>query len=157
MSSSRIRCHRGRYEPGRSAGIPETWYLHGPAAVSRVLPVREDARQRGIDKIARLAREPRDLKALWQESTGVLATCVPYYWTPCWYTFDPASLLITSHFHEGMPHFPAGWLADEYYGDDVNKLSDVARSDVGVSTLYEATYGDPTTSPRWRRNMTMGG
>ena len=48
---------------------------------------------------------------------------VPYYWTPCWYTFDPASLLVTSHFHDGMPQYPAAWLAEEYYGDDVNKLA----------------------------------
>ena len=29
--------------------------------------------------------------------------------------------------------------------DDVNKLTDVARSPSGVSTLYEATGGDPSS------------
>jgi len=119
--------------------------------------VTASARERAIDKIARLAREPRDLVSFWQESTGALADSVPYYWTPCWYTLDPASLLITSHFHDGMPVFPAEWLAEEYHGDDVNKLVDVARSDSGVGTLHEATGGDPSASPRWRRNMTLGG
>ena len=82
---------------------------------------------------------------------------MPFYWTPCWYTLDPASLLITSHFHDGMPRIPAEWLAEEYYADDVNKLADVARSDTGLCTLHEATGGDPSGSPRWQRNMQLGG
>ncbi len=45
----------------------------------------------------------------------------------------------------------------EYYADDVNQLADVARSERGISTLYEATGGDPASSPRWHDNMTMGG
>jgi DNA-binding CsgD family transcriptional regulator len=119
--------------------------------------VGDSARERAVDKIARLAGQPRDLVTFWQSCTEVIAGVVPYYWTPCWYTLDPASLLITSHFHDGMPRFPAEWLAEEYYGDDVNKLADVARSGTGVGTLYEATGGDPSASPRWHRNMTMGG
>ncbi len=119
--------------------------------------MRDSARERAVDKIARLASQPRDLVTFWQSSTEVIAGVVPYYWTPCWYTLDPASLLITSHFHDGMPQFPAEWLADEYYGDDVNNLADVARCDTGVRTLHEATGGDPSSSPRWHRNMTMGG
>jgi hypothetical protein len=75
----------------------------------------------------------------------------------CCYTLDPASLLITSHFQAGLAEFPVEWLGAEYYGDDVNKLADVARSDTGISTLHEATGGDPTGSPRWRANMEMGG
>ncbi|WP_248965434.1 helix-turn-helix transcriptional regulator [Sphaerisporangium perillae] len=119
--------------------------------------MRDSARERAIDKIARLARRPHDLVTFWQASTEVLAGSVGYYWTPCWYTLDPASLLITSHFHDGMPEFPAEWLANEYYADDVNKLVDVARSDTGICTLHEATGGDPSGSPRWQQNMTLGG
>jgi len=40
--------------------------------------------------------------------TDVVASVIPYYWTPCWYALDPASLLATSHFYEGMTEFPAG-------------------------------------------------
>jgi DNA-binding CsgD family transcriptional regulator len=112
--------------------------------------------ERGIDKIARLARRPADLVTLWRESTEVIAERVAYHQAPCWYTLDPASLLITSHFHEGLAEFPAQWLADEYYEDDVNQLADVARSDTGVSTLHEAT-GDVSATRRWHRNMTLGG
>ena len=69
----------------------------------------------------------------------------------------PGLALVTSHFHDGMPQYPAAWLAGEYYDDDVNKLADMARSDTGVCTLHEATGGDPSGSPRWHRNMTLGG
>jgi len=75
----------------------------------------------------------------------------------CWYTLDPASLLITSHFNDYMPELPPESLAHEYYEDDVNKLSDVVRSARGASTLHEATGGDPSSSPRWHANMELGG
>jgi DNA-binding CsgD family transcriptional regulator len=115
-----------------------------------------DLRQRSIEKIARLAGEPRDLASFWRECTGVVTAVVPHYWTPCWYTLDPASLLATSHFHEGMDEFPAEWLANEYYGDDVNQMADIAVSATGISTLHEATAGNPSTSRRWAFNRSMG-
>lgn len=116
-----------------------------------------DTLQRAADKITRLCAGPRDLVSLWQETTEVLAGAVPHYWTPCFYTLDPASLLMTSHFHRGLDEFPTAWLASEYYEDDVNQIADVARSTSGISTLHEATNGDPSSSPRWHRNMTVGG
>jgi len=114
-------------------------------------------RERVPDRIAELAGRALDLVTFWREATEVLRSAVPFYETPCWYTLDPASLLVTSHFHEGLDELPPEWLAHEYYEDDVNKLADVARSERGVSTLHEATSGDPTSSPRWHFNMTMGG
>jgi DNA-binding CsgD family transcriptional regulator len=116
-----------------------------------------DLHERSVDKIARLSGEPRDLAGYWRECTDVISSVVPYYWTPCWYTLDPASLLTTSHFHEGMVEFPPEWLAHEYYGDDVNQMVDVARSPTGISTLHEATDGDPSRSRRWTFNRSMGG
>jgi len=113
--------------------------------------------RRAADKIASLCTQPRDLVALWRSATQVLATAVPHWWTPCWYTLDPASLLMTSHFHEGLDEFPQQWLASEYYDEDVNQLADVMRSASGISTLHEATGGRPSSSPRWHRNMTLGG
>jgi DNA-binding CsgD family transcriptional regulator len=115
------------------------------------------ARERARDRIAELAGRGDDLVTLWQEATAVLVRTVPHYWTPCWYTLDPSSLLVTSHFHEGLDELPPEWLAHEYYEDDVNKLADVARSERGVSTLHDATGGDPASSPRWHFNMRMGG
>lgn len=52
--------------------------------------------ERAADRISRLTAAPHDLVTLWQETTDVLASAVPFYWTPCWYTLDPASLLMTS-------------------------------------------------------------
>lgn len=115
------------------------------------------AKERARDRIARLAGQRLDLVTFWRASSEVLATAVPYYQAPCWYTLDPASLLVTSHFNEDMPALPPEWLAQEYYEDDVNQLVDVARSPRGISTLHEATGGDPASSPRWHQNMVYGG
>jgi DNA-binding CsgD family transcriptional regulator len=119
--------------------------------------VSGDAKQRANDKLARLAGHGLDLVSFWRASTEVLASAVPHYWAPCWFTLDPASLLVTSHFDEGIPELPPQWLIHEYYQDDVNKLADVARSKRGISTLHEATGGNPTSSPRWHANMALGG
>jgi DNA-binding CsgD family transcriptional regulator len=119
--------------------------------------MNRDVVERALDKIARLAAEAEDLVPFWHACTAVLAETVPHYWTPCWYTLDPASLLITSHFHDGLPEFPAERLTSEYYGEDVNQLADVVRSPTGISTLYEATHGSPRESYRWQLNMQMGG
>jgi DNA-binding CsgD family transcriptional regulator len=115
------------------------------------------ANERAQDRIAELSRRGYDLVTFWQECTEVLAAAVSHYDKPCWYTLDPASLLITSHYHEGLPEYPAKMLRHEYYGDDVNQISDVVRSEAGVSTLHEATGGDPASSPSWHMNMAMGG
>jgi hypothetical protein len=63
----------------------------------------------------------------------------------------PASLLVTSHHDHGLiGQLPPEWLAHEYYDDDLHKLADVARSARGISTLHEATGGDPSRSRAWR-------
>ena len=115
------------------------------------------ARQRAIDRITSLAGRGLDLVSFWREASEAIASAVPYYWAPCWYTVDPASLLVTSHFNEYIAEIPAEWLAYEYYEDDVNNLTDVARSVHGISTLHDATGGDPAKSPRWHANMAYGG
>lgn len=115
------------------------------------------AKELATDKIVTLTRHGLDLLTFWRQSSEAVASAVPYYQAPCWFTLDPASLLVTSHFNDDMPVLPAEWLAEEYYGDDVNKLVDIARSERGISTLHEATGGDPTGSPRWQQNMTLGG
>jgi DNA-binding CsgD family transcriptional regulator len=113
--------------------------------------------QPGVDRIAALVRQPTDLVSLWRSATGVIAKVVPHYSKPCWYTVDPASLLITSHVQEGLAQFPAEWLAGEYYNEDVIQINDVLRSTSGLSTLHEAAGGDPSATKRWQRNMMMGG
>jgi DNA-binding CsgD family transcriptional regulator len=119
--------------------------------------MRAAGKERALDQIAGIAGRGQDLVTLWQDSTEVLKAAVPHYWSPCFYTLDPASLLITSHFQDGLERFPPEFLAAEYYEDDVNRISDVARSERGISTLHEATGGDPSGSPRWQKNMELGG
>lgn len=108
-------------------------------------------RQRAADRIAELAAAGLGLPAFWREAADVISGVVPNYLGPCWFTLDPASLLATSHFQEGLPEIPHEWLAAEYYDDDYNKMADVARSDRGVATLHEATGGDPHRSPRYEQ------
>ncbi len=112
---------------------------------------------RALDKISQVAGRAPDLLSLWREASAVISEVVPYYDYPCWYTLDPASLLMTSHFNENVVEFPHEWLAMEYYGDDVHKIVDIVRSESGISTLHEATNGDPSSSPRWQANMEQGG
>jgi len=112
---------------------------------------------RALDKLECLGAQPRSLVSLWDDATFVLKEMVPHYTWPCYFTLDPASLLITSHYNPFMPELPRESLAMEYYQDDVNKMSDVARSHSGVCTIHDATGGDPSGSPRWQANMAMGG
>ena len=114
-------------------------------------------RQRAVLKIIRLSRQGLDAVSLWRACTPVLAEAVPHYQTPCCYTVDPASRLITSHFQEGMIEFPAEWAAQEYATGDVNHIADVAQSAAGISTLHQATNGEPSRSPRWHANIAFGG
>lgn len=118
--------------------------------------MKRDVRQRAHDKIARVAGQGLDLVSFWRACTPPLAEAVPHYFAPCWHTLDPASLLITSHFDEGIPEIPEEWLVAEYLEDDVNKLADVARLPSGVQTLHDATGGDPSGSPRWKANIELG-
>jgi DNA-binding CsgD family transcriptional regulator len=119
--------------------------------------MKASARHRARDRIEETARQGYDLATLWRETSELLAPVVPHYGGACYYTLDPASLLVTSHFNDVMPELPPDWAALEYYEDDVNKLVDIARSPRGYSTLHEATGGDPTGSPRWHANMVYGG
>jgi DNA-binding CsgD family transcriptional regulator/GAF domain-containing protein len=119
--------------------------------------VRGTDRAKALGRIRDLAAREFDLVELWRRTSEVLAAVLPYYWSPCWYTLDPASLLITSHFNEDIAVMPSEWLAAEYYQDDVNLLRDIARSPAGIATLHESTGGDPTNSPRWQENIKYGG
>jgi DNA-binding CsgD family transcriptional regulator len=104
-------------------------------------------------RIAELRGRGLDLVTFWCEARDAIASAVPHYLTPCWFTLDPTSLLVTSHHNHGyLAEFPADWLAWEYYDDDFNfhSLADIARSKAGISTLHEATGGDPSRSRAWR-------
>lgn len=115
------------------------------------------SKARALDKLQQLTAQPRSLVSLWDDASGVLQEVVPHYTWPCYFTLDPVSLLITSHYNPYVPELPRESLANEYYEDDVNKMSEVARNESGLSTIHDATGGDPSGSPRWKANMEMGG
>ena len=115
------------------------------------------AKERARERIAALAGQGLDLPTFWRESTEVVSRAVPHYMSPCWFTVDPASLLVTSHYQAELPELPPEWIAQEYYEDDFHNIASVVRSERGLSTLHEATGGDPSRSPRWHANMEYGG
>ena len=115
------------------------------------------AQSRAQERLVSLAGEGLDLPTFWCESTEILAPVVPHCMSPCWYTLDPASLLATSHYQAELEEIPPELLAAEYYEEDFHDMAGVARSEAGVSTLYEATGGEPSRSRRWHANMQMGG
>jgi DNA-binding CsgD family transcriptional regulator len=116
--------------------------------------VRSYARERASERIGELAGRGLDLVTFWCESRDILSSVVPYYLAPCWFTLDPASLLATSHYDHGLiPELPPDWLAHEYYEDDFLKMADVARSERGISTLHEATGGEPSRSRAWHEHV----
>jgi DNA-binding CsgD family transcriptional regulator len=100
-----------------------------------------------------LAGQGFDLPTFWRESSEVLARVVPHSMTPCWYTLDPGSLLVTSHYQTEVLELPPEILVHEYLADDVHKMADVARSERGVSTLHEVTGGDLSRSPGYNLYM----
>lgn len=110
-----------------------------------------------VERLTRLSRQGLDLVSFWRAASDVLARTIMGTLSPCWYTIDPDSLLITSHYSDDVSEMPRAWLDHEYFAGDVNQLVDVARSARGVSTLHEATGGDPASSPRWHQNMEYGG
>jgi DNA-binding CsgD family transcriptional regulator len=107
------------------------------------------AKARAADRIRQLAGQGLDLVTFWEASNAAVATAVPHYLSPCWFTFDPASLLVTSHYQAEIPELPPEWLAHEYFEDDFHSMAGVARSERGMSTLHEVTGGDPSRSPGW--------
>jgi DNA-binding CsgD family transcriptional regulator len=115
------------------------------------------AKERALDRITELSGQGHDLVTFWRHCTEALTPAIPHYMSPCWFTLDPASLLITSHFQEEIDEFPPEFFQYEYYEAEIHSLAEVARSERGLSTLHEATGGKPESSPRWHANMEMGG
>jgi DNA-binding CsgD family transcriptional regulator len=114
--------------------------------------------ERGLARIAEVSARGHDAVTLWREVAEIVAPLVPNAGGPCCFTLDPGSLLMTSHFNPALSYeLPEEFLRDEYEVDDVPDMASVARSETGVSSIYEAAGGDPSHSPRWQANMSLGG
>jgi DNA-binding CsgD family transcriptional regulator len=113
---------------------------------------------RGVERIEDVAARGSDLVTLWRDVSEIIAPLVPNVMGPCCFSLDPASLLMTSHFNPATYYeLPEEALRDEYLLEDAHDMASVARSQAGISTIHEATGGDPSQSPRWLANMTMNG
>ncbi len=68
-----------------------------------------------------------------------------------WATADPATLLFTQTYRDGLPEeIGPYFVQNEFLVDDVNKWTDLARSRAGARTLIEATGGELDRSARYR-------
>jgi DNA-binding CsgD family transcriptional regulator len=120
--------------------------------------MRATGMDRGLERIADVAGRGSDLVTLWRDVSEIVTPHVPNLAGPCCFTLDPASLLMTSHFNPSLYYeLPEEMLRGEYLVDDVHDMASVARSPSGVSTIHAAAGGDPSASPRWQSNMSLGG
>ena len=116
------------------------------------------ARERALERIEAAAHAGDDAVTFFSEVSTLVSPIVPNYLGPCWFTVDPASLLMTSHFNPDMPDpLPREFLEMEYLTEDVHDHLSVARSAAGISTLHDASGGDPSSSLRWQVNHEYGG
>jgi GAF domain len=68
-----------------------------------------------------------------------------------WAAVDPATLLFTRAYREGLPADSGPYFVEnEFLHDDVNKWTDLAQDRVGVQTLMQSTDGHPDRSDRYR-------
>jgi DNA-binding CsgD family transcriptional regulator len=68
-----------------------------------------------------------------------------------WATVDPATLLFSQPHQQDIPPDTIPYfIQNEFFEDDVNKWTTLARDPVGVRTLVEATAGEVETSARHR-------
>jgi DNA-binding CsgD family transcriptional regulator len=109
-----------------------------------------EVKERAVERIAALSRRGLDVAAFWRECDEVIAPIVPVLLRPCWFTVDPASLIVTSHYDAAM-RLPPEYLTHEYANDDVMNLSRLLRSPSGTATVHAATGGDPGRSEGWRQ------
>jgi DNA-binding CsgD family transcriptional regulator len=68
-----------------------------------------------------------------------------------WATVDPATLLFTQpHQHQIPPETAPYFMRNEFFDEDVNRWTTLARNRAGVRSLVEVTAGELEKSPRFR-------
>jgi DNA-binding CsgD family transcriptional regulator len=92
-----------------------------------------------------------DLASLFDETDRRLAAVLPFD-SSCWITFDPATLLPTSHVTRDAlsPDVLAFLARNELCEVDVSKFAELARRTPPVGILSEETGGEPDRSARYR-------
>ena len=83
--------------------------------------------ERAQERVRDLAGRGLDVGSLWEEVADIVAPLVPHEGGTCFYTLDPASLLVTSHANREMPVLPPEWLRIEYAAGDNPHRSEERR------------------------------
>jgi DNA-binding CsgD family transcriptional regulator/GAF domain-containing protein len=110
-----------------------------------------EAKERAADRIADVSRRGLDAVALWRECDEAMDAILPVLRGPCWFTLDPSTLLVTSHYNTAMPVLPPDYLTSDCVDDGGMSLCQIARLPAGAATVHETTKGDPSRSEAWRR------
>lgn len=103
------------------------------------------------DEIASLCNHALDLPTFFDGARRAIERAVPHDGC-CWMTFDPATLLPTSHIpYRSIPPEQVPRLAqNEYSEEDFNKFSVLWMDDPHVGVLSKATEGARERSTRYR-------
>ena len=125
--------------------MPGKWYFLLSRLEAYSPRMKQYATERAHNRIAALPGEGLDLVNFWREVNEVIGPLIPQYMGLCWYTLDPASLLVTSHFNDNMPELPPEWLALEYY-DRPYELSHIlaALTHSGATMITKPAVGIAT-------------
>ena len=91
-----------------------------------------------------------DLSGFFDHARAVIERHVPFSGC-CWMTFDPATILPTSHvpWRSIRPEDVPRLAQNEYAEDDVNKFADLSQAREPVGILSEATSGKREASLRY--------
>lgn len=103
------------------------------------------------DDVASLCNQALDLPTFFDRARESIAKAVPHDGC-CWMTFDPATLLPTTHipYHSIPPEQVPRLAQNEYAEEDVNKFAVLWQQQPTTGVLSEATHGDKSSSTRYR-------
>lgn len=110
------------------------------------------------DEIASLCNHALDLPTFFDGARRAIGRAVPHDGC-CWMTFDPATLLPTSHipYHSIPPEQVPRLAQNEYFEEDFNKFSVLWKDDPHVGDLNKATDGTRERSTRFRELLEPNG
>lgn len=107
-------------------------------------------------EVVRLAHRGFDLFTFLRRIEEQLRRVIDSEGAACFFTIDPATLLLTGHINEDLAQederrraVNAGVAHNEYREEDVNNFASLATGSSRVGILAEATAGRPERSPRY--------
>ena len=127
-----------------------------PGSYSRQVPAQSIDQTR--DRLLRVAESVGNPIELFAQVAAVLRQGMPLDgW--CGHTLDPATAMPTGgDSREGFSQDLVGRLLEIEYGvGDVNPFNGLLQQPAPVGVLYDATGGQPETSPRYRDVVTVSG